>query len=799
MKTVDIKTQAGLLSKSSTLKLCMSLLGLGTAVSAQALGLGNIQVQAVLNQPFYATIPLQDLGSINPQDVKVGLASLDKYNEMGIDRPGYLSHFDFKIDESQPGQVQIVVTSDIPIDSPIVSFLMVIKNSGTQFYREYTVFLDPSSYASLSAGSSSGTIRKPSSTPTQTTRVSAENNSGWYGPTANNDTLWGIAERYHSLGSDPAQVAVAIYNKNPSAFIAQNANKLKAGVRLHLPSSTEVNAVSKTEIRQVLEEHSNPQPMEEHHLTAAVPSAPVPLVHYQSEFNPSPAAQPNSSAASAVTTTSSPETAAGTMVLPVSQPSEAEVPTAQTPTTSTANTQTQAQLDEVVKTLKTEEATNQLMSSQMSDLQHRNEELQHDLSEKDQLLLNLQALLNQKQQAKVDALPGGSTANQASAAQGGEIPLIKTESSSWGLWLSLAALLLLAGAAYWKRDQLQAFVLALRSQEAEEEPEKIMPDLSEQKIEPKRVEASGSEIQQSAKDPLLDLSRDLLISVEASIQAERYTKAELDLSLFLSHYPNQIEVSLKLLEVYALMKKKSDFDRLLHHFEAKADLSSEIHSKVEQLKKIDWSTSFSLPQNEDLEETQDLPSDESEWLDEKVSIEKPIIEDLHSTSPKESIDLHSHPVEEHVKKADPSFAGIAPLKTQEAESPMEELNPTATEPQTSESLSTKSVGLDFVSGLDQGLKPSIRGAENLPVESSIRPILEAVPTQQAPALSTQIPDDSKEEAKLDLAGTYLSMQERGAARKLLDEVIASKSSSLGQRKKAEQILKSIDQENGNGN
>ena len=76
-----------------------------------ALGLGEIRLNSALNQPFDADIEVIAPTREELAELKVSLASNDMFSRYGIDRPAYLSNFEFAISRTRDGQVTIKVTS----------------------------------------------------------------------------------------------------------------------------------------------------------------------------------------------------------------------------------------------------------------------------------------------------------------------------------------------------------------------------------------------------------------------------------------------------------------------------------------------------------------------------------------------------------------------------------------------------------------------------------------------------------------------------------------------------------------
>ena len=756
-------------------KLISILAGLGITLSASAIGLGDIQVQGVLNQPFHATVPLTDLGSLNPQDVKVQLATIDKYNELNIDRPGYLSHFSFTVDDSQAGHPQVVITSDIPIDDPIVNVLLLVNASGTKFYREYTIFLDPNTPAYSASGITASSNNnapavKPYSRPASSGKITQ---NGWYGPTHANDTLWHIAINYQPKGASVEQTAVAIYQNNSNAFINNDINKLKAGVKLRIPSTKAIQAVSPNTAHEILSQPTS----------TSISSAPSSRVSQTNTTEIPPLTTTGTSTSmNATTNTATQNTTtmpSNPMVLTTPTPQEATIPapaeqttasnTMQANATSSANALNQEEqkmkdeLDYLVKSLQTEQATNQLLSTQMQDIQHRNEELQHDLSEKDALIMNLQALVNQKQQTQA---PAGT--NLPSVSQGGALMSTKSTGPSWALWISLVILLAAAGAAYWQRQIVLAFLLAqkknllekLGKSKDEEEFEEVEQEFNEMEqrtsfeMSTKKMDSEQQKSNKVAESPTDNLVKELLQTVDDYIATERYNKAELELNLFLSHYPGEANATIRLLEIFVLTKKKQEFERALYGFSiSNPNPSQAIQDKIAALQKTDWQATTvidteSSPLSKQDDAIQEMMADD---LSQKPIDEAAPQEEFHSavSSTKSFDHAFATPIQEtqqpiettSEEHATPEMAATKEREHSEMTTVKEQESLSEAEPMITPEVTPQQKdehNIDFISGLGSGFSPVIRDTEEHTEQTST---VHEIHDANASA-STPLPEDS---------------------------------------------------------
>ncbi|MGL6223405.1 MAG: type IV pilus assembly protein FimV, partial [Steroidobacteraceae bacterium] len=112
-----------------------------------ALGLGEIKLNSALNQPFDAEIELvsatqEDLGAL-----RAALASNDTFIRYGLDRPAFLTDFNFQVAKGSGGRDVLRVTSPRPVTEPFVTLLVEANWPRGRLLREYTVLLDPPVYA----------------------------------------------------------------------------------------------------------------------------------------------------------------------------------------------------------------------------------------------------------------------------------------------------------------------------------------------------------------------------------------------------------------------------------------------------------------------------------------------------------------------------------------------------------------------------------------------------------------------------------------------------------------------------
>ncbi|PPI82907.1 hypothetical protein KEHDKFFH_17295 [Marinobacter maroccanus] len=244
--------------------------GLGSGV-AQALGLGEIELQSYLNEPLDADIVLRQSSGVNPADVFVNIASEQAYERVGLDRNQFLSKLRFQVVTGNDGSLIVNVSSREPLREPYLNFLLELTWPSGRLMREYAVLVDPPVYAEESGVQeqvSTPTVSTTQTTSQPTTTRSAESvrrqaqaerslGTGYqadtFGPTGASDTLWTIASRMRPDSSvSMQQVMLAIQDLNPNAFIGNNINRLKRGEVLRAPSLDQIQSRTRAEATRLV-------------------------------------------------------------------------------------------------------------------------------------------------------------------------------------------------------------------------------------------------------------------------------------------------------------------------------------------------------------------------------------------------------------------------------------------------------------------------------------------------------------------------------------------------------------------
>ncbi len=279
-------------AKRPLLYLSTALLALASS-SALALGLGDIRVLSKPGQPLLAEIPVVSADPSELENLRVALASAVTFERVGLQRPaGLVSELQFELTRNAQGRAVVRVTSQTPVETPSLSFLIEADWGQGRLVREYSALVDaPSSALAVAepeivapAGTLSNTIvrdaapapapaaAESASTPAPSAAAapapaSARPRAGAAPAAAQAADGSVIVQRGQTLSQIASAVArgnqvsrdramIALLRANPGAFIRGNVNLLKQGAVLRMPDSDALAAVDAAEAAALVREHA---------------------------------------------------------------------------------------------------------------------------------------------------------------------------------------------------------------------------------------------------------------------------------------------------------------------------------------------------------------------------------------------------------------------------------------------------------------------------------------------------------------------------------------------------------------
>jgi pilus assembly protein FimV len=243
-----------------------------------ALGLGQLEMRSRAGQPLLAEIPVISTTPGELEQLRARLASPETFARVGLQPPqGLVTDLRFSVAYDSAGRPVIRVTTDRPVEQPLVTFLLEVDWGQGRLVREYSALVDaPQAVAAAAqppvqapAGAPSNVIQRPVQAPPRPEQPqrpaagpqpgqpvaapAADEAPGEYGPVRRGETLSRIASRL-GLARDHTldQAMIALLRANPDAFIRNDINRLKQGAVLRVPQAAEVAAVDAAQATQLV-------------------------------------------------------------------------------------------------------------------------------------------------------------------------------------------------------------------------------------------------------------------------------------------------------------------------------------------------------------------------------------------------------------------------------------------------------------------------------------------------------------------------------------------------------------------
>jgi pilus assembly protein FimV len=269
-------------------KLMLQLLGMtaGLTLSAwgHAVGMGGINVFSALGQPLKAEIELVAVSKTDKPGLVARLASPDTYKGAGLDYP-YGVKYRFQVANRANGEPYLKLSSNQEISDPFVSLLIELSWSSGKLMREYTFLLDPPGYVAdqpkpatvqpvtpavvqtvrsekpeeAKPVASTVTPAEKAAIPVERPAVAApvEKRVVRTEPVATGeitvkggDTLNKIAARLKPDEVSLERMLVALYRANDDQFDGNNMNRIRSGKILRMPDKNALSNLGQAEALQ---------------------------------------------------------------------------------------------------------------------------------------------------------------------------------------------------------------------------------------------------------------------------------------------------------------------------------------------------------------------------------------------------------------------------------------------------------------------------------------------------------------------------------------------------------------------
>ena len=278
--------------------LAWSSVALVVPTPAEAAGLGRLTVQSGLGQPLRAEIDLTSVSREEASSLSARLASPDAYRQAGVEYNPSLLGVRMTVDRRPDGGYFIRLSSNQPINEPIVDALVELNWANGRLVREYTFLLDPVDMrppqtpvtapepkpepkppAAAPAPVATPTpVARPAPTPAPVRPSEPPKSGGVTGSydVKKGDTLGKIARQAQTDGVSIDQMMIALQRANQDAFVGGNINRLKSGVILNIPDKEAAASVTPSDASRLVIAQSSDWKAYQDKVAGGVQTAPAP-------------------------------------------------------------------------------------------------------------------------------------------------------------------------------------------------------------------------------------------------------------------------------------------------------------------------------------------------------------------------------------------------------------------------------------------------------------------------------------------------------------------------------------------
>ncbi len=245
--------------------------------NASALSLGRVSVQLALGEPLRAEIEVPDINPEEASSLKATVALPDAFRAAGLEYNAALSTMQVTLQKRADGRTYIRLSSDRPINDPFVDLIIQASWASGRIVRDFTMLFDPPSLRQTAAAATQTPTRpsissaplRPPGVPAAVSRPTpsrtASSRPAATPPIANGqdegdgqvvvkpgDTASKIAAATKPANVSLDQMLVALLRANPSAFVGDNVNRVKAGSIMNVPTAEQAAATAPSEATQII-------------------------------------------------------------------------------------------------------------------------------------------------------------------------------------------------------------------------------------------------------------------------------------------------------------------------------------------------------------------------------------------------------------------------------------------------------------------------------------------------------------------------------------------------------------------
>ena len=272
---------------------------------AMALSLGRVTVQSALGEPLRAEIDVPEINAEEAASLKTAIASPAAFKAAGLDYSAAMSGLQATLHKRLDGRTYIRLSGDRAINDPFVDIILEASWASGRIVRDYTLLFDPPNLrqpapaAPNPAQVTSPQLANPSAapapvrpgppaaprgaerprtapqTPVRSPATAAAGGTGEKVSIRPGDTASKIATATKPASVSLDQMLVALLRTNPTAFMGDNVNRIKAGSVMTIPSAEQAAATPVAEATRLIVAQSRDFNEFRQRLAEHTPGAPV--------------------------------------------------------------------------------------------------------------------------------------------------------------------------------------------------------------------------------------------------------------------------------------------------------------------------------------------------------------------------------------------------------------------------------------------------------------------------------------------------------------------------------------------
>lgn len=233
----------------------VSAIVLATSFSASvhAMSFGHSRLLSAVGQPLRIQVQVHEVTAQDLQSLSVALATAPAWQQAGLTPPVDLASMQVAVvDGLRPGSRVITVSSPQSLSGNVADLLLSVRSAAGEQQHQVSL-LAPADLQVVAAATSQtdGQVGQVS-----VGSMSSDANGGQRIQVQKGDTLFALARRNAVPGVSLYQWMLAVQVANPSAFIRDNVNLLKAGATLVVPDHAALTAISDAQARRIFQQHS---------------------------------------------------------------------------------------------------------------------------------------------------------------------------------------------------------------------------------------------------------------------------------------------------------------------------------------------------------------------------------------------------------------------------------------------------------------------------------------------------------------------------------------------------------------